>query len=147
MSILRTREHQMFPVLDAAQIATARRFASGPETHFAPGESVYAIGEQGVPAWLVLEGSIDVVRRDGLTQEAPITTHRAGQLSGEVNQLAGRPAIAAGRAGSSGCVALPFDAPHLRALMVGSAELGEIIMRSFILWTGLWMPGVSRKTI
>jgi len=133
MSILRTREHQMFPVLDTAQIATARRFASGPERHFAPGESVYAIGEQGAPAWLVLEGTIDVVRRDGLSHEAPITTHRAGQLSGEVNQLAGRPAIAAGRAGSNGCVALPFDAPHLRALMVGSADVGEIIMRALIL--------------
>jgi thioredoxin reductase (NADPH) len=133
MSTLRTREHQMFPVLDAAQIASARRFASGPERHFAPGESVYAIGEQGVPAYLVLQGTIDVVRRDGLTHEAPITTHHAGQLSGEVNQLAGRPAMAAGRAGASGCIALPFDPPHLRALMVGSADVGEIIMRALIL--------------
>jgi len=133
MNTLRTREHQMFPVLDAAQIATARRFASGAERHFAPGESIYAIGEQGVPAWLVLEGTINVMRRDGLSHEAAITTHRAGQLSGEVNQLAGRPAMAAGRAGSGGCVALPFDAAHLRALMVGSADVGEIIMRALIL--------------
>jgi len=133
MSSVRTREHQMFPVLDAAQIASARRFASGPERRFAAGESVYAIGEQGAPAWLVLEGSIDVVRRDGLTHDARVTTHRAGQFSGEVNQLAGRPAIAAGRAGSNGCVALPFDAAHLRALMVGSADVGEIIMRALIL--------------
>ena len=90
MSTLSTREHQMFPVLNAVQIATAKRFASGPERHFAAGESVYAIGEQGVPAWLVLEGTIDVVRRDGLSREAPITIHRVGQLSGEVNQLAAR---------------------------------------------------------
>ena len=95
---MRTREHQMFPVLDAAQIATARRFASGAERRFAPGESIYAIGEQGVPAWLVLEGTINVMRRDGLSHEAAITTHRAGQLSGEVNQLAGRPAIRVRRA-------------------------------------------------
>jgi thioredoxin reductase (NADPH) len=133
MSTLSTREYQMFPVLNAVQIATARRFASGPERHFAAGESVYAIGEQGVPAWLVLEGTIDVVRRDGLSREAPITTHRSGQLSGEVNQLAGRPAIAAGRAGSNGCIALPFDPAHLRALMVGSADVGEVIMRALIL--------------
>lgn len=133
MSTFSTREHQMFPVLTAVQIETAKRFASGPEKHFAPGESVYAIGEQGVPAWLVLEGSIDVVRRDGLSHEAPITSHRAGQLSGEVNQLAGRPAIAAGRAGRDGCTAMPFDAAHLRALMVGSADVGEVIMRALIL--------------
>ncbi len=133
MSTLSTREHQMFPVLNAVQIATARRFASGREKRFAAGESVYAIGEQNVPAWLVLEGTIDAVRRDGLSQEAPITTHRAGQLSGEVSQLAGRPSIAAGRAGPNGCVALPFDPAHLRALMVGSADVGEIIMRALIL--------------
>ena len=133
MSTLSTREHQMFPVLSAAQIETAKRFASGPERHFAPGDSVYKIGEQGVPAWLVIEGTIDVVRRDGLSHEAPITTHRAGQLSGEVNQLAGRPAIAAGRAGPDGCTALPFDPAHLRALMVGSADVGELVMRALIL--------------
>src|SRR5450432_4243602 len=133
MSTLNTREHQTFPVLNAVQIAIARRFASGPEKHFAAGESVYAIGEQDAPAWLVLEGTIDAVRRDGLSQEAPITTHRAGQLSGEVSQLAGRASIAAGRAGSNGCIALPFDAAHLRALMVGSADVGEVIMRALIL--------------
>src|SRR5208283_299018 len=119
-------EHQMFPVLNATQITTARRFASGPERRFAPGESVFAIGEQGAPSWLVLDGAIDVLRRDGLSQEAVITTLGPGQFTGEVNQLAGRPSLAAGRAGPEGCVALPFDPAHLRALMVGSADVGEI---------------------
>jgi len=108
-------------------------FASGSARQFAPGESLYAIGEQGAPAWLVLEGTVEVVRRDGLNQEAVITTYRAGQLSGEVNQLAGRPSIAAGRAGAAGCIALPFDSAHLRALMIGSADVGEIVMRALIL--------------
>lgn len=133
MSIASTREHQMFPVLTTTQIATARRFASGPVRDFGAGETVYAIGERDAPAWLVLEGAIDVVRRDGLNHEAPITTHGPGQLTGEVNQLAGRASIAGGRAGADGCRALPFDAAHLRALMVGSADVGEIVMRALIL--------------
>ena len=133
MSILGTREHQAFPVFNAAQIETAKRFASGPARHFAAGETVYAIGEQGTQAWLVLEGTIEVIRRDGLSDEVPITTHSAGQFTGEISQLAGRPSMATGRAGSQGCCALPFDAAHLRALMVGSAELGEIVMRALIL--------------
>ena len=133
MSTLDTRQLQMFPVLTAAQIEAAKRFASGPRRHFAAGEMIYRIGEQKVPAWLVLEGTIDVFRRAGLSAEAPITTYGAGQFSGEVNQLAGRPSIAAGRAGPQGCCVLPFDAAHLRALMVGSAELGEIVMRALIL--------------
>ncbi len=127
------RDHQMFPVLNAEQLQTAKRFASGPARVFARGEQVYAIGEQGVAAWLVLEGTIDVVRRDGLSHESPITTHGPGQLTGEVNQLAGRPTIAGGTAGPAGCTALPFDPAHLRALMVGSADVGEIVMRALIL--------------
>ena len=133
MSTLGARLHQMFPVLNATQIATARRFASGPERRFAPGDSVFSIGEQAAPTWLVLDGAIDVVRRDGLSQEASVTTLGPGQFSGEVSQLAGRPSIAAGRAGLRGCAVLPFDPPHLRALMVGSADVGEIVMRALIL--------------
>lgn len=139
MSVMDTRQDQMFPVLTPSQIETARRFASGAARRFAPGEQVYAIAETGAPAWLVLApwlvlaGSIEVWRRDGLNREAAITSHGSGQLSGEVNQLSGRPAIAGGRAGADGCTALPFDAAHLRALMVGSADVGEIIMRALIL--------------
>ncbi len=123
----------MFPVFDAAQIETARRFASGPARRFAPGEIVYEVGMRYVPAWLVLAGSIDVVRGDGLGSVASFTTHRAGQLSGEISQLGGRGTLAAGRAGPDGATALPFDAAHVRALVVGSAEIGEIVMRAFIL--------------
>jgi thioredoxin reductase (NADPH) len=133
MSIIETRREQIFPVLDAAQIETAKRFASGPERAFAPGEVVFDVGERNAPAWLVLKGSIDVVRRDGLKRETPITTHHVGQISGEVSQLAGRDTLACGRAGADGCTALPFDAAHIRALMIGSAEVGEIVMRAFIL--------------
>ncbi len=133
MSTTGSRDHQIFPVLSPAQIKSARRFASGPETVFAPNETVFAVGARGAPSWLVLRGSIDIYRRDGLTHEAPVTTHGEGQFTGEVNQLAGRAAIAGGRAGADGCMALPFDPAHLRALMVGSAELGEIVMRALIL--------------
>ena len=66
------------------------------------------------------------MRRDGLDHEAAITTHGAGQFSGEVSQLAGRRSLAGGRAGPEGCTALPFDAAHLRALVIGSAEVGEV---------------------
>ena len=133
MSLADTRRHQMFPVLDRVQIETARRFASGPARTFAAGEVVFRAGATNAPAWLVLEGGIDIVRRDALGRELPITTHRPGQFSGEISQLAGQAALAEGRACSEGCTALPFDAAHLRALVVGSAEIGEIVMRAFIL--------------
>ena len=133
MSLIRTRGHQLFPILEAAQVEMAKRFASGPATEFAPGGIVFDVGQREVPMWLVLKGSMDVVRRDGLRHEAPIISHGVGQFSGEISQLAGRETLAAAQAGKEGCTAIPFDAGHVRALMIGSAELGEIVMRAFIL--------------
>ena len=133
MSLIETRGPQMFPVLDAAQIETARRFASSEVRKFAPGELIYEVGSRHTPSWLVLEGAVDVVSRDGLHHEAAITRLGVGQFSGEVNQLAGRGTLTAGRAGPHGCTVLPFDAAHVRALVIGAAEVGEIVMRAFIL--------------
>jgi len=79
LTIADGRDHQRFPVLDRNQLETARRFASGPEARFSPGEMIYEIGAVDVPAWLVLDGTIEVFRRDGLSGQAPIVTHNAGQ--------------------------------------------------------------------
>ena len=133
MGVIETRREQMFPRLTPPQCATAMRFAAGIEQIFAPGETLYAIGDAAVPAWLILEGSVSVTRRDGLRGEALITVHEPGEFTGEVTQLAGRPSLATGRAGPDGCTAMPFDAAHLRALMVGSADVGEVVMRAMIL--------------
>ena len=81
MSLIETRGHQMFPVLDPAQIATARRFASGAARAFAPGEPVYDVGERHTPMWLVLAGEIEIVRRDGLKHETAITTLHASSAA------------------------------------------------------------------
>ena len=133
MSLIETRRAQMFPVLDAGQIETARRFASGPARTFAAEEQIYEVGDRGVPSWLLLDGAIEITRHDGLDHREAITAIAPGQFTGEVSQLGGRGTLAAGRAGPEGATALPFDAAHLRALLIGSAELGEIIMRALIL--------------
>lgn len=144
MTLVETRRAQLFPVLTQAQIDTASGFASGGPRRFAPGEAAFAVGDRNAPAWLVLDGSIAVVRRDGLGGESAITTLGAGEFTGEVGLLGGRSTIAAGRAGPEGCTALPFDAAHLRALIIGSAELGELVMRAFILRrVGLIESGVG----
>jgi thioredoxin reductase (NADPH) len=133
MTLLDERRDQMFPTLDTHQVATARRFASGAPRRFAANEVVFDIGERDAPAWLVTEGTIELVRRDGLGHQGAITTQGSGQLTGEISQLSGRASLAAGRAGPDGCTAIPFDAAHIRALVIGSADLGETVMRAFIL--------------
>jgi thioredoxin reductase (NADPH) len=133
MSIADTRHDQIFPTLSVPQRQAALRFASGPAVRYPPGTVLFAVGETVTAAFLVLTGSIEIIRRDGMGHETLIAAHASGQISGEVAQLAGRPTLAEGRAGPDGCEAAPFDAPHLRALVVGSADIGEIVMRAYIL--------------
>jgi thioredoxin reductase (NADPH) len=133
MSLIESRREQIFPVLDAGQVETAKRFASGPARTFEPGETIFLVGERHAPAWLVLKGEIAITRRDGLNREASIASTGVGQFTGEMSELSGRGTLAAGHAGPQGCTALPFTADHIRALIIGSAELGETLMRAFIL--------------
>ncbi|MBJ3777121.1 FAD-dependent oxidoreductase [Acuticoccus mangrovi] len=133
MNTSETRRAQLFPTLSATQLESARRFASGAERSFAPGERVYDIGERNVPAWLVLKGSIIASQQGGTGREAVIVVHGPGQMSGETAQLSGRAGLTSARAGDAGALAVPFDAAHLRALIIGSADVGETIMRAFIL--------------
>lgn len=127
------RFDQMFPVFSAGQMEVAKRFASGEPRKFEADELVYDVGVRNSPAWLVLDGELAISRRDGLHRESSVVSLSAGQFSGEVSQLAGHATLASARAGAAGCVALPFDAAHIRALVVGTAEIGETVMRAFIL--------------
>ena len=148
MSLIDERQHQMFPVLSPTHVETMKRFASGEARYFEPGSQVFDVGDVGTPTWLVLDGSLTVVRRDGLGREKPITTQGAGQFTGEVSQLAGRPSLAAATAGPAGCTAVPLDAPHLRALAIGSAEVGELLMRALILRrVGLIQEGAAGSVL
>src|SRR5277367_3006761 len=84
MSLIDTRRDQVFPTLTPAQMATARRFASGRVHHFAPNEIIFRAGDMHVPAFLVLSGSLEVHRRDTVGRESLIVAHGPGQMSGEV---------------------------------------------------------------
>jgi thioredoxin reductase (NADPH) len=94
---------------------------------------MFEIGQVGAPAFLVLAGSIEVARRDPLGSMSAIATQGPGELTGEISQLAGGPSLAEGRAGANGATVAPFDSAQLRNLVVGTAELGETLMRAFIL--------------
>ena len=131
-SSLLDRREQMFPQLNPTQISTARRFG-GETRRFNPGEEVFRIGQIGAPAYLVLSGSIEVSRRDAFGNMTSIVTQGPGEITGEVSQLAGGSALAEGRAGHDGAEVVPYEPAQLRALVVGTAEIGEMIMRAFIL--------------
>jgi thioredoxin reductase (NADPH) len=133
MAINDVRREQAYPTLSAFQIGMARRFASGEPRRFGPGDILYDIGTRNVPAWLILEGAADAIQRGAAGRSSVIATYGAGQFTGETNQLSGHATLASVVAGEKGVTAIPFDAPHLRALVIGSADVGETIMRAYIL--------------
>jgi len=141
---LADRSAQRFPRLRDSQLDTVKRFATSSARAFSPGESIFQIGDRGVPAWFVLEGSAETFGRDGLDQQMTLQHLQSGQFTGELHQLSDRPTLAGATAGREGCVALPLFAERIRALILGSAELGELIMRAFILRrVGLLERGVG----
>jgi len=131
-TLVERRREQMFPQLTPAQVDAARRFGGTPRK-FGPNERIFSFGDVAVPAWLVISGYVEVSRRDALGHLEVITRHMPGMMAGEVSQLAGGPSFVEGRASPEGCEVMPFDGAHLRALIVGQAEVGEVLMRAFIL--------------
>jgi thioredoxin reductase (NADPH) len=130
--IFERRRDQMFPLLTPRQVESARRFGGRPQT-FEPNQLVIDFGQVGAPAYLVLSGDFEVRRRDGIGHTDHITKHGAGNMAGELTQLGAGPSYVSLRAGAEGCQAVPFDSVQFRALLIGDAELGEMLMRAFIL--------------
>ena len=145
--LLEDRIAQIVPTLTPAQIQFALRFASGPKRVFAPDEKLLDVGDRNTIVWLVIEGSIVASRRDGLGRGGFFATGGPGQFSGEVSDLAGHASLAMVCAGSEGCTAYPFDLPHLRALLISSADIGEVMMRAFILRRAALLEGDSAGSV
>jgi thioredoxin reductase (NADPH) len=129
-SIIETRRAQMFPMLEPGEVERVRRF--GEVRAFADGEALAKVGERGHGLIIVLAGKVEITQRDELGRRTPIVTHGPGEFTGELAQLAGKPALV--DAYAQGPVEALIIAPErLRALMVAEAELGERIMRALIL--------------
>src|SRR6266550_1260461 len=129
-SIIDTRRHQMFPVLEPSEIERVRRF--GVVRSYGAGEALAKVGDVGHGLAIVLAGQVDGTQRERSTRREPIVTHGPGAFMGELAQLAGRPALVDAYAqGPVEALIIPPD--QLRALLIAEAELGERIMRALIL--------------
>jgi len=84
-----------------------------------------------VPFFVVTSGRIEVTRQLGSTATL-VAVHGPGQFTGEVNMLSGRPALLRSRASEAGEV-IELSREQLLALVQTDSELGELIMRAFIL--------------
>ena len=80
---------------------------------------------------MVVSGELEVLRPSGAV-DTLVTVHRSGQFTGEVGTLSGRRTMFRVRATKPGKV-IELDRRHMLTLVQTDAELGEILMRAFIL--------------
>jgi thioredoxin reductase (NADPH) len=128
-SIIETRRHQMFPILEPEEIERVRRF--GELRSYKAGEAIVRVGEMAPGLVLLLSGKVDILQRSHGEAQL-IVTHEPGGFMGELAQLGGRPALV------DAIVKEPTEVivippAQLRALLIAEAELGERIMRALIL--------------
>jgi thioredoxin reductase (NADPH) len=123
------RAEQIFPTLTPAQIG--RIAPHGHMRAMQRGEVLVEQGDSVVPFFVVVSGEAEIVRPSGAA-ETLITVYGPGQFSGEVNMLSGRRALLRMRGTKAGEV-IELDRQHMLAFVQTDAEIGEIVMRAFIL--------------
>jgi thioredoxin reductase (NADPH) len=124
-----SRIEKIFPKLTPEQIN--RIAAHGRTRPVQPGELLIEQGDTSVPFFVVITGEVEIVRPFG-PHETLVTVHGPGEFTGEVNMLSGRRSLVRARATKVGKV-IELDHQQMLSLVQTDAEIGDILMRAFIL--------------
>jgi hypothetical protein len=125
------RRDQMFNTLAAEQMA--RIAPLGTRRRVRRGETLYDQGARDIPFYVVLQGTLEVVRPHDTVEDA-ITVLGPGQFTGEMNMLTGRRSLVRARAAEDGevievllCERNPYavqlstgEVMHARAIVIAS---------------------------
>jgi thioredoxin reductase (NADPH) len=128
---MKGRYDQAFPTLTTDEIERARRFGS--VYRYTDGQVMFEMGKPTPGMSIVLSGHVALSTRDGLGHVWPVVDQGPGQFLGELGALSNDyGALVDGHAeGDVEVIRIPPE--QLRALLVAEAELGERIMRAFVL--------------
>jgi thioredoxin reductase (NADPH) len=118
-----------FPSLSEQDLAALA--ARGHIRNVRAGEILFAAGDRGYCFYAVLEGSIEIVDVSGDEPRTVVVVH-PGQFTGEVNLFTERAALVTARVGEAGRV-LELSRAELRHVIDQSAELGETILKTFLM--------------
>ena len=121
-------EH-VFPTLTPEQVARLARH--GRVRSMSSGEVLVAAGSQTSSFFVVTRGQVDVVS-PGPGAERVVASFRAHQFTGEANMLSGRRSIGTLRVPEPSEL-IEIDRKDILGLIQTDVQLGEILMRAFIL--------------
>ncbi len=125
-----TREPQIYPHLSDEM--AGRITAYGQQERLAGGTIVFERGQRGVDFFLVVDGAIEILDTDAHEDAHVITRHEAGQFTGELDLFNDREILVTGRAAADTTV-IRVRRADFRRLVSAEADIGEIMMRAFIL--------------
>jgi thioredoxin reductase (NADPH) len=124
------RREQTFPTLTPAQIA--RLIPHGKRIAVHKGEILAEPGDRHRDLFVVLSGSIEIVRLTMQGEEQLLVVTEPGGFTGEMSTLRGVGSLVRARVRADGEVlAIPDD--QLRTVVQTDARLSELFMRAFIL--------------
>jgi thioredoxin reductase (NADPH) len=124
------REAQTFPRLTVEMMQRVAGYGS--EEAIAAGTPVFTRGERSVDFFVVLDGSIEIFDQDKHHVPRVFATLRERQFSGELDLFNDREVFVSGRTGSDSRV-LRIHRADFRRLVSGEPDIGEIVMRAFVL--------------
>ncbi len=125
-----TREAQTFARLS---VEAANRVANyGVEQGLRKGVLLFERGQRSVDFFLVLEGSIEIFHVDEHGQPQVFTVHGERQFTGELDLFNDRQILVSGRTGTNSRV-VRIKRADFRKMLAAEPDIGEIIMRAFIL--------------
>jgi thioredoxin reductase (NADPH) len=118
-----------FPTLSRAQVAALAD--RGRRRAVRAGEVLFAEGDRGFCFYVVLAGAVEILESShGRPQR--VAVHQPMEFTGDVDMLTGRAALVSARAAADGEL-LELSAAALREAVDGEPELGELIVKAFLM--------------
>ncbi|HEY4294390.1 FAD-dependent oxidoreductase [Luteibacter sp.] len=124
------RREQTFPLLNEEMAARLVKY--GVEEVVPAGTVLFRQGDRRIDYFFVIDGCIEIYDLDKEGQPNVFVVHGPAQFTGEVELFSERQVMVNGRTGSESRL-IRVDPVGFRKLVSGEPDIGEIIMRAFIL--------------
>ena len=128
-ALLTERRELMFPTLTREQIE--RIGLHGRRRSVNAGDILIDRGERTPRFFVIVDGEVEIVQGDA-DRPTTVIVHAAGNFTGELNTLSGRPSLTQARVRAAGEV-IEVESHAVRSLVQTDSELSAILMQAFIL--------------
>lgn len=129
-AVAQGREHEAFPSLSDQQTERVKKF--GVVEELDRGAVLFERGQRSVDFFVVLKGRVEIYDYACDGTPTVITVHGEHQFTGEIDLFSDRKILVGGRMAEDGRV-IRVPRAQFRELLAAEPDIGEIVMRAFVL--------------